>query len=383
MLKAMARGLVLTAALVLVITAGAAAAAERHVAVGGNDGNPGSQAQPWASLQHAVDQARPGDVIYVHQGYYVGCRITRSGRPEAWISLKAAPGEKVVIDRPGPANRHRSNLEIETWDGERRVAYWVIEGFEVADAPWAGIDIRGQSDSFNHHLTIKDNQVHHSGRTGIFVAFSNQLLIEGNQSHHNGEHGIYLSNSSDQATIRDNQCHSNYACGIHLNGDASMGADGLISGVLVTGNTIYGNGRGGGAAINLDGVVESVVSGNTIFDNLAGGIALFRINGAEATRDVRLENNLVRMPKGSRWAVNITNSTCRNITLRNNTLFHADPRKGAVRIPGLGLTGFQSDYNQVCDRFSIDGGRSVVSLKTWQSYGLDQHSTLISAADLK
>lgn len=377
-----ANRVLILAALLICLSACAAWAAEWHVATGGRDSNPGSQSSPWATLQYAVERAQPGDVILVHQGSYAGCRITSSGQEDAWITLQAAPEEKVIIDRPGPKNKHRSNLEIETWDGDGRVSYWIIQGFEVAYGPWAGIDIRGQEDSFNHHLNVMRNEVHHSGRTGIFVAFSDDLRAEGNQSHHNGEHGIYISNSSDRPTILDNTCRDNYACGIHMNGDASMGGDGIISGALVQGNTVYGNGRGGGAGINMDGVVESRVLANTIFDNQAGGITLYAIDAAQASRDVHLENNTVRMPKGSRWAVNITNDTCRNITMLNNTFFHADPGKGAVRIPTPGLSGLQSDHNRVTDRFSINGGGSIISLRLWQSHGWDLNSSVVTEADL-
>lgn len=368
--------------LLLLAGSGPGWAAEWHVAIGGSDGNSGSQAAPWATLQHAVDRARPGDVIMVHQGAYAGCRITRSGHENAWIILQAAYDQKVIIDRPGPQNKHRSNLEIETWDGDGRVAYWTIQGFEVAYGPWAGIDIRGDEYGFNHHLNIKDNQVHHSGRSGIFVAFSNDLVLEGNLSHSNGEHGIYISNSSDRPLLRDNICRGNYASGIHMNGDAGMGGDGLISGALIQGNSIHDNGRGGGAGINLDGVVESRVISNAVFDNQAGGITLYAIDGAESSRDVRLEHNTVIMPQGSRWALNITDQTCRNISLLYNTLYHADSKRGAVRIPSPDLPGFISDHNRVSDRFSLDGGESVVGLRVWQSHGWDLNSSLASEPDL-
>jgi parallel beta-helix repeat protein len=296
--------------------------------------------------------------------------------------LRAARDEKVVIDRPGPDNKHRSNLEIETWDGDGIVAYWIIQGFEVAYGPWAGIDIRGGEDGFNHHIKVIGNEVHHSGRTGIFVAFGNDLRVEGNHSHQNGEHGIYISNSSDRPTLLENTCRDNYACGIHMNGDASMGGDGIISGALVQGNIIYGNGRGGGGGINMDGVVESRVLANNIFDNQAGGITLYAIDAAQASRDVRLENNMVRMPAGSRWAVNITNETCRNITMLHNTFYHADSRRGAVRIPTPDLPGLESDYNKVTDRFSINGGGSVISLGQWQAHGWGLNSSVVTESDL-
>jgi alpha-N-arabinofuranosidase len=74
-------------------------AAEFHVAVNGNDGNPGTQTAPFRTIQHAANLAQPGDVITVHEGVYRE-RINppRGGESDAnRIVYQAAPGEKVEI----------------------------------------------------------------------------------------------------------------------------------------------------------------------------------------------------------------------------------------------------------------------------------------------
>ena len=74
-------------------------AAEFHVAPRGNDANPGTQAAPLRTIQHAADLAQPGDVITVHEGVYRE-RISppRGGESETKrIVYQAAPGEKVEI----------------------------------------------------------------------------------------------------------------------------------------------------------------------------------------------------------------------------------------------------------------------------------------------
>ena len=76
-----------------------AQATEFHVATSGNDANPGTQAAPFRTIQHAADLAQPGDVITVHQGIYRE-RINppRGGESDARrIVYQAAPGEKVEI----------------------------------------------------------------------------------------------------------------------------------------------------------------------------------------------------------------------------------------------------------------------------------------------
>jgi hypothetical protein len=377
------KALFLATALAATLGGGWAWAAELHVAPGGDDRGPGTAARPLATLQAAVEAARPGEVITVHAGAYAGCRIEGSGRDDAWITLQAAPGQRVVVDRPGPANRHGSNMEVETWSGDRTVAYWIIRGLELTGAPGAGVDLRGQRDAHNHHLRVEDCLLHHNGNSGVFTAFCDDLAIRGNTSRHNGEHGIYCSNSGDRPVVEQNLCHHNGACGVQLNGDASMGGDGMISRAVVADNILYQNGaERGGAAVNLDGVSHSRITGNTIFANLAGGLALYRAGGAEASHHNLISGNLVRMPPGSRWAVNLADPGCVHNTIRDNLLYHADPGKGAVRLPRPEMEGLVCRDNLVSARFSLNGGRSLVGLEAWREHGYGQGSRAVTPEEL-
>ena len=99
------------------------------------------------------------------------------------------------------------------------------------------------------------------------------------------EHGIYISNSSDHPTIRGNRLHHNHANGLHMNGDASMGDDGIISYAIVEGNIIYENGNGGGSGINMDGVTNSIIRNNLLYDNHASGISLYQIDGGSGSQN--------------------------------------------------------------------------------------------------
>src|SRR4029453_17768498 len=90
-----------------------------------------------------------------------------------------------------------------------------------------------------------------NGRWGVLTGFSDDLLIEDNEmSRSVAEHGIYVSNSGDRPGIRRNHVWGNSGNGIHMNGDLSQGGDGVISGAVVEGNLIHGNGRTGGSGIN-------------------------------------------------------------------------------------------------------------------------------------
>ncbi|MBU1661133.1 MAG: right-handed parallel beta-helix repeat-containing protein [Chloroflexi bacterium] len=357
-----------------------------HVAANGNDTNAGGEAAPWATLQHAVDSVQPGDLILIHAGTYAGARIELSGTDAAPITLRASAGESVLINQPGPNNRHDSNLELETWEGDGMVAYWVIEGLEVAGAPNWGIDVRGSETAHSHHITIRANVVHDNGwtggDTGIFAAFTDDVLIENNASYHNGEHGIYVNNSSDRFIIRGNRVYSNVNCGIHLNGDLESGGDGVMTDGLVENNSIYENGSGGGAGINMDGVSDSVVLNNLLYQNHASGIALFQENGAECSQNNRIWHNTILMPDDGRWAVIIASPDCIDNQIYNNIFYSEHSYRGSINIPASSVTGLASDYNIVVDRFTTDDGDSILTLAEWQALGYDVHSFIAAPAQL-
>jgi hypothetical protein len=65
----------------------------------GNDTNPGSADAPWKTLAHAVRQLKAGDTLYLRGGtYHEKVSLTRSGTPEAPITLAAHPGELPILD---------------------------------------------------------------------------------------------------------------------------------------------------------------------------------------------------------------------------------------------------------------------------------------------
>jgi copper-binding protein NosD/S-layer family protein len=354
-----------------------------YVATTGNDNNVGDQMHPWRTLQHAVDTIMPGDTILVQSGTYVGCRIGRSGQPGAVCTLKADTGAAVLVNAPGTAQRHNSNIEVENFD--ETVSYWVIDGFEVANGPRYGIDLRDTD-----HLTVQNCFVHNSVVTGIFLAFSYHPLIQFNQSSNNGEHGIYQSNSGDYPTIRGNNLHHNFNAGIHMNGDRNFTpGDGIISFALVEKNVIYENGAppGGASGINCDGVSDSLIVNNLLYNNHASGISLYATDGAEGSSRNKVYNNTIVMASNGRWCINIgaadegqPNPIGNKI--KNNILYTAHTFRGSISNYASSVSGFESDYNVVVNRFSIDEGDTNMSFAAWQGLGYDLHSSISTPAAL-
>jgi hypothetical protein len=82
------------------------------------------------------------------------------------------------------------------------------------------------------------------------------------------------------------------------------------------------------------------------------------------------------MPADGRWAVNIPGSDCVDNKLFNNLIYNGHPWRGSILIPGPTPSGFESDYNVVMERFSNDGGNSVMGLAAWQALGHDLNSVV-------
>jgi hypothetical protein len=342
--------------------AGAAPLRTFYVDPTGNDSAPGSDTQPWRTLQKAANAVRAGDLVIVRAGRYAGLYLTTSGTAADPITFHGEPG--AIVDTPNPTTQDGINLE--------GASYVIVEGFTVTGVPRAGI-----RSVVNHHVIIRGNTGDLNGRWGILTGFSDDILIEHNvMSRSQAEHGIYVSNSGDRPVIRKNVVFGNRANGIHMNGDVSQGGDGIISGALVEDNTIFDNGLGGGSGINCDGVQSSVFRNNLLYNNHASGISLYQIDAGEPARDNQVLNNTIVMASDARWAINIQNASTGNV-LRNNILFNQQSFRGSVAISADSLPGFVSDTNVVMDRFSIDGGDTRIGLTAWRAAtGQDQSSII-------
>ncbi len=343
------------------------AMAALYVSTTGSDSNAGTEASPWRTLQHAANQVQAGDTVNVKAGNYVGFHLTRDGTAANRITFLAETG--VNITQRNATTPDGINLE--------GADYVTVEGFTVNNMPRTGI-----RSVLNHHVIIRNNRADNNFKWGILTGFSDDILIEGNiTSRSQDEHGIYFSNSADRAIIRNNISWGNRANGIHMNGDASLGGDGILSNLLVEGNIIYGNGVGGGSGINGDGVQNSIIRNNLIYDTHASGISLYRIDGGGGSSGNQIINNTVIVAADGRWALNIQNGSTGN-TVRNNILLNGHSFRGSIDISSDSLAGFTSDYNVLMNRMTTNGGTTIQTLAQWQASGRDTHSIVATPAQL-
>lgn len=349
---------------------GQAAGAVYYVSPAGSDLNDGVAGRPFRQIRRALQVAGPGDTVLVADGDYLGFDVRRGGLAGAPLTIRAAGTAANVLPTSDRVD-NRDTIFI------TYAPYVVIEGFRSANANRAAVRIDA-----SHHVTIRNNTFANNARWGIFTNHSDDLLLESNVcSGSVAEHGIYVSNSGDRPVVRGNRCFNNAACGIQFNADLSAGGDGLITGGLIESNVCYGNGRLGGAAINLDGVQDTIVRNNLLYANQATGIVNYRGDGAAGPRGMQILHNTVDQPATARWALLMQSTTGPNL-VRNNVLLHGSTFRGGLLFGGAAdVANTNSDYN-VVGRVSPDYGSTSLTLGEWQARGYEPHSLTATLASL-
>jgi parallel beta-helix repeat protein len=264
----------------------------------------GSQADPFCTIQTAVNQASAGDSIHVYSGSYAEEVNMKSG-----VSLYNVPGEQpkivtarssqhnmVVFDRVSnctlegfvldDSNRtSRQGFALVTVSGsstspaeELVIRNCTIRGMEEPHDPLsrAGIRINGKVS-----IRILDSLITRNGYAGIVtrprqedVIYDSTIIIQGCRITENGISGIYLrgSGTGNQVFLGGDDGMGNE---VSRNGNWSVDGTGIrletLQGVVIENNQVFGNGRAGMLLDSVD-TVSPHVSRNSIFDNFAAGI---------------------------------------------------------------------------------------------------------------
>lgn len=141
------------------------------IATDGNDDNPGTFELPFATFEHAIGMAQPGDTIFVRGGLYMldtPVVINKTGTSSNMIYLWAYGGEKPVLDfqnNPRHANppQPRDDDSIEATSDALGVFvapdcdWWHVKGLTIQDAPYYGVRVYSSNHIFEELILI-DNQ---------------------------------------------------------------------------------------------------------------------------------------------------------------------------------------------------------------------------------
>jgi len=169
----------------LVLATPCLAAGSYYVATTGADTNPGSEAQPWKTIQKAANTLAPGDTVTVLAGNYAAERVavTKSGSPDLPITYQAK-GTVVMKGFKITAN------------------HVTVRGFEIADTDYvrwhddasAGVYVKG------HHVIVENNYVHDASLNGIVLfgtpeepAVTSNCMVRNNRLFRNEMAGISVA----------------------------------------------------------------------------------------------------------------------------------------------------------------------------------------------
>jgi hypothetical protein len=250
-------------------------AASYYVATTGSDTGPGSQSQPWRTIQKAANTVIAGDTVSVAGGIYNEKVVfTRSGTASQKIIFKNVAGQTPIIDGQG--------LSIPTYDtliSIKGVGYMRLEGFEIKNSAYWVIYIGGES----HHLELSSLDIHDGAMSGMFIdgprsrpAFS---LISGNKVHNNGQGGITLwYGTGGYYRIEQNEVYANLGKD-NYDGVQIGGGNAGTHHIVVKNNVIHDNGSADAGEDNLDLGGHAInhhylVEGNKVF----GGTGSFKIH---------------------------------------------------------------------------------------------------------
>lgn len=360
-----------------------------YVSATGNNSNPGTEAQPWRTIQKAGSAAIAGDIIYVKAGTYnERVVVANSGTAGNYITFSVYSNDVVTIDGDGitmPA------WESGLFDLEDR-SYIRISGFRVINAGPNDNNCGFYLDNCKD-IIIENNYTYNTASSGIGVWNSANIILDGNEVElacNDGEQECITVAVTDTFEIRNNHVHhggpgTNGGEGIDVKDGSANGKifnnhvhnlpnrlgiyidawDKHTYNIKVFQNRVHNcGGDGMTLASEQGGLLENIyVYNNIVYDNKNIGISVTP-NGAvpnSPMKKIRIVNNTiynngwtsVSDPWGGGIGIespNLTDLTIRNNIVSQNLLFQI-----AVESSGQNVS---TDHNL------IDGFRGELAEET-------------------
>ena len=255
-----------------------------YVSPTGLDSNAGTLPAPWRTVQHAFNDAQPGQTVCFRGGNYAMTNTTgynqtlrRSGTPTSRVTFTNYPGEVAII-----AGSTRVDAAYITFQGSPVTAPGLIfagPGAHHMDL----VDIMYSHDVTFDHVEIRHGAYH----AGLYQYGGYNIKVSGCYIHDNGrpgyintDQGIYWDATAGTGNlIANNVIEHNVAMGVQLYP--------APAGVVVEQNTIVNNGNyamvvygiqhkivnnilsnNGNSAINPQMKIDSLAAGLTIDSNI-------------------------------------------------------------------------------------------------------------------
>ncbi|NIM17494.1 MAG: DUF1565 domain-containing protein, partial [Candidatus Aminicenantes bacterium] len=334
--------------IIAVVTCGQAYAANYYVAKSGNDANPGTEAQPWLTIQKAADTMVAGDTVYIKAGTYKERVIPQnSGSAGNYITYTAYSNDAVIIDGSGISLPYDwgglvdisqrayikiSGLQIRNAgpnDNNTGIlvdysSYIIIENNYTKNTTSSGI---GVWDSNN--ITVDNNEVELACNDGeqecISIAVTDTFEVKNNHVHHSGlgtigGEGICLKDGSSDGKVYNNHVHHLNRLGIYMDAwDKHTYNIDVYRNVVhdINGNDCFT------FAAESGGLLENITLYNNIGYNADLNGVSVSLNGDAAVKpmkDITIINNTFYNNGRGIWGggISVENPNAQNVVIRNN-----------------------------------------------------------------
>ena len=322
------------------------------VASTGNDHNPGTITQPFATIQHALNVAtNPGDTVNVRAGtYHEKIFFPASGSATGgYITLQAYSGEHVILNGTGVPSSDRGfgNDMMQM----HNISYVKLIGFEIEnDTGTSSVDASGvHAEGSGSHIEIRNNVIHNIlgvHAMGISIYGSSlttpidNIIIDSNTIYNcqpADSETLTLNGNVTTFQITNNLIHDVNNIGIDMiGGEASIFGVGQRTGLPVTRNGVCSHntvchvlakyGGGYAAGIYVDGGQNITLTDNTSYANDLG-LEVGAENRGYVASGMMVENNLLYLNTQAGLVFGGFDQTVgrvENCTFINNTVYKND-----------------------------------------------------------
>ena len=287
-----------------------------YVATDGSNSNPGTESQPFLTLNYAITHLSAGDTLYIKPGTYAEALYDVVPAGTDWNN----PVKIVAYDSNNkPVLQPTSAIDRVLYFSGTDTKYIEVDGL-ILD----GINLLNESGSGDtlkitlgaNHIRIKNSTIKNAYSQGILITNSSDnnefinldVYDNGRKVGGVGLHGFYIQ--TDYNIIENCRIHDNRNQGIQLRGD-SQAADYTI----IRNNEIYDNGD--------RGIVSWGGTGNELYNN----IIYNNVNNAgidvsesfDKTKEIKFYNNTVYGNSTGILINNADSGEYRNNIVYNNT----------------------------------------------------------------
>jgi len=324
-------------------TTAPAPGATYYVSTNGNDDGPGTEQQPWRTIQKAEGTLVSGETVLIESGTYSEQLVPANSGNGQFITYSSYPGQSVTLDGAAVSLPSTTAGVVEI-SGK---SYIRIVGLRIINAgpnqTSAGIVVDQSS-----NIQILSDTTYNTVSSGIGIWNSQDVIVRGNDvqlcvndgiaecitvanttrfevSHNhvhnggpgsNGGEGIDTKMGASNGTVFANVIHDLPRVGIYA--DAW---DRHTYNISIYGNLIYSCEHGLAVASEQGGLLENVQAyNNVIFNNRTLGVAIGWPSVYGPTNNISIINNTIYQNGQGTYGggIDLINQSAVNIIIRNN-----------------------------------------------------------------